>query len=209
MTQLLIALLQEVVRRRVLEILRSDPSEFVRRAAANIVIQWQNGFNTCNEVILAMRSAITDPDREVQLAVVKFWEILSLELIESRASNGSDLLICTCLDVLILASSDYDRMVRIDALAAVVSIKSKIAHSLRPAIKCGESDTNDFKFTDVNATSDVYSLLCAADWDHCLQLEKQVIYNISLDNINALLDDVLRDLMSSVGVGEEVVIDCY
>ena len=184
--------------------LRTDPSEFVRRAAINIVVQWQNGINTCNEVLLAMSSAITDPDREVQLAVVKFWENLCLKLIEDRAQSGSDLLLCKCLDVLISASSDCDKKVRFDALTALTWIKRKIAYLLPLPFK------KNIQFMDehaMNVQSNVHSMLCNTDWDHRLQLKE--LDNISLDYVNALLDDVLVDLMRSTQSDDEVVIDCY
>ena len=189
--------LQEVIKRRVVKALCEDPSEFVRRAAAILVSKLRHDDDN-GDVLHAMRTALTDADREVQLSAVQFWKSV---LVESIATSGS----LQYIDSLIDASSDCDRHVRIAALNAVIDIKIKLTSTH------GEHAIDKSAVDQVicDEAKNKKSVLFCTDWEQQLVYEKQYIEDVSLDSTNALLDDVLTNLSPSTAPDDEVIIDCY
>lgn len=214
-----------------LDKLSDDASEFVRRSAVSVINQWlQKGVLTSDDVLRSMHGAIADTDRDVQLAAVRFWTNLTCDVIDAKqVDKESQVMLLKCLDSLILATSDYDRLVRVTALSSMKAIKHKLncvadssvegkpglltASACCISLAANEADDNncDSDCVTVNdrSSAKLESVLVDTDWDQLLVVERQSIDECCPDTLNAILDDVLDNLQRTNADDDEIIVDCY
>ena len=116
---------QEAVEKKVLEMCRADPSSFVRRAAVRFVSRW-----CCGGTMLAAglatlcRAVVDDVDCDVKRTAVRFWrqylpnvnQLITVPCCQAAVVAGS-------IGCLLVAVSDCDRAVRIEALATLADVR--------------------------------------------------------------------------------------
>ena len=120
---------------------QADPSEFVRRAAVDFICRWHCTETTPIACLIAMCEAVVrDVDCDVKCAAVRFWRQYLRNINQSVASLCCrTAVLAGSVSCLLLAVSDCDRTVRVEALRSLVDTRRLVETQpalLLPAKRC-------------------------------------------------------------------------
>jgi len=108
-----------------LHLCRADPSEFVRRAAVKFVSRFLcSGTMLVDCLVTVCEAVVHDVDCDVKSAAVRFWRQYLPNIEQSiTASCCQTAVLAGSVSSLLLAVSDCDRAVRMEALKTLVDIR--------------------------------------------------------------------------------------
>lgn len=104
---------------------RTDPSEFVRRAAVHVISQWHCTGPVLTAGLATMCDAVTcDVDCDVKCAAVSFWRQYLPTVQQSIAASCCQMtVVAGSLACLLSTVSDCDRPVRLETLETLVGVR--------------------------------------------------------------------------------------
>jgi len=119
--------MQEEVEKRLLAMCRTDPSEFVRRAAARFVSQWccPGTGTVLVACLITMCDAVAcDTDCDVKCTAIHFWRQCLTSIQHSiTPSCCRTAVVAGSISCLLSAVLDCDRAVRVEALKTLVDVR--------------------------------------------------------------------------------------
>jgi len=113
------------VEKRILVMCRTDPSEFVRRAAVHFVSKWQcTGATLIACLVMVCDAVACDVDCDVKCTAVRFWHQYLTNVQRSIASSCCrTAVVAGGVSCLLSAVLDCDRLVRVETLKTLIDVR--------------------------------------------------------------------------------------
>jgi len=138
---------------KVLLLCRADPSEFVRRSAVHFITQFHSIGSVHAACLHTMcEAAVHDADCDVKCAAVRFWRRYLTNINQSMTPSCCRAAVLVgSVGCLLLAVSDCDRVVRVEALRTLVDVRSLVETQptlLLPANHCSSGQVPEDRSCD-------------------------------------------------------------